>query len=355
MTINQKRVFAFSIIPQYIIVKWLANYPEFIESYYTGHLYQWISQLLHFTFGFVPFSFGDVLYTIAGVYLVRWIYLNRKKMIHSTMDWVLDVLIFISLLYFTFHLFWGLNYYRMPLHDTLQIEHTYSTKSLENLTKRLIKKANNIHNTISVSDTSKIVVPYSKSTLLTISEDEFKNLKKINNQFTLTYPSVKLSLFSLPLTYMGFSGYLNPFTNEAQIDHLIPLHKYPTTIFHEKAHQLGYAAENEANFIGSLAAINSDDIYFKYSGYLFALRHCLNEMFKRDKDVYQALLKKINLGILKNFQESHNFWKSYQNILEPLFKASYNSYLKVNNQEKGIESYSYAVALFVNYFDKKSL
>ena len=295
MTINQKRVFAFSIIPQYIIVKWLANYPEFIESYYTGHLYQWISQLLHFTFGFVPFSFGDVLYTIAGVYLVRWIYLNRKKMIHSTMDWVLDVLIFISLLYFTFHLFWGLNYYRMPLHDTLQIEHTYSTKSLENLTKRLIKKANNIHNTISVSDTSKIVVPYSKSTLLTISEDEFKNLKKINNQFTLTYPSVKLSLFSLPLTYMGFSGYLNPFTNEAQIDHLIPLHKYPTTIFHEKAHQLGYAAENEANFIGSLAAINSDDIYFKYSGYLFALRHCLNEMFKRDKDVYQALLKKINL------------------------------------------------------------
>ena len=83
MTINQKRVFAFSIIPQYIIVKWLANYPEFIESYYTGHLYQWISQLLHFTFGFVPFSFGDVLYTIAGVYLVRWIYLNRKKTFHS--------------------------------------------------------------------------------------------------------------------------------------------------------------------------------------------------------------------------------------------------------------------------------
>jgi hypothetical protein len=355
MTIIQKRIFAFSIIPQYVIVKWLANYPELIETYYTGYIYQWISKLLHFIFGFVPFSFGDAFYTLAGIYLGRWIYLNRKKMIYGTMDWLQDVLIFISMLYFTFHLFWGMNYYRTPLHDTLKIENSYSTKSLKNLTNRLITKTNDLHSTISVSDTLKIVVPYSKSKLLTISEREFKNLKQINNQFTLAHPSVKLSLFSLPLTYMGFSGYLNPFTNEAQIDHLIPLYKYPTTIFHEKAHQLGYAAENEANFIGSLAAINSDDVYFKYSGYLFALRNCLNEIFKRDKDAYQVLLKKINKGILKNFQESHDFWKSYQNILEPLFKATYNSYLKVNNQEKGIESYSYAVALFVNYFDKKSL
>ena len=51
---------------------------------------------------------------------------------------------------------------------------------------------------------------------------------------------------------MGFSGYLNPFTNEAQVDILIPKYQLPTTASHEVAHQLGYAAENEANFIGIL-------------------------------------------------------------------------------------------------------
>jgi len=46
---------------------------------------------------------------------------------------------------------------------------------------------------------------------------------------------------------------------------------------------------------------------------------------------------------------------SYQNPLEPLFKKGFDTFLKANNQAKGIESYSYAVALFVNYFEDKTL
>ena len=120
------------------------------------------------------------------------------------------------------------------------------------------------------------------------------------------------------------------------------------------AHQLGYAAENEANFIGCLAAINNEDIYFKYSGNIFALRHCLNEIYKRDIKIYESIIEDVNKGILKNYQESYDFWMSYQNPLEPIFKSTFNSFLKANNQDKGIESYSYAVALFVNYFKDTS-
>ena len=65
--------------------------------------------------------------------------------------------------------------------------------------------------------------------------------------------------------------------------------------------------------------------------------------------------KTINKGILKNYEEAREFWDSYQNPLEPLFKVSYNSFLKANNQSKGMESYNYVVALLVNYFEKKSL
>ncbi|HLV63061.1 DUF3810 family protein, partial [Galbibacter sp.] len=34
---------------------------------------------------------------------------------------------------------------------------------------------------------------------------------------------------------------------------------------------------------------------------------------------------------------------------EPYFKKTFNSFLKANNQKKGIKSYSYVVALLVNY------
>jgi hypothetical protein len=178
----------------------------------------------------------------------------------------------------------------------------------------------------------------------------YTNLKKTFPDLEYHPKSVKKSLFSYPLTYMGFSGYLNPLTNEAQVDALIPVYLFPTTSSHEIAHQLGYAAENEANFIGCLAAINHD---FNYSGYTFALRFCLNEIAKRDEALFDELYQTVNKGVLNNYKEARDFWDSYENPLEPLFKSTYSSYLKANKQAKGMESYSYVVALLVNYFEKE--
>lgn len=350
---KKKTIIALSIIPQYLIVKLLSNYPEFIETYYSNGLYLFTSKALRYAFGWLPFSVGDIFYTIASIYIIRWLFINRKRISNDTKDWFIDVFSAVSLVYFAFHLFWGMNYYRLPLHKAVQLENKYTTEELIIVTKKLIEASNTIHINISQNDTLKIEMPYNKKELLSKVVNGYNELEQKFPHLKYKPSSVKLSIYSLPLTYMGFSGYLNPFTNEAQIDGMIPLYKYPTTACHEVAHQIGYAAENETNFIGCLAAINNEDIYFKYSGYIFALRHCLNEIYRRDVGCYEDLVESVNKGILKNYQESYNFWVSYQNPLEPIFKSTFNSFLKANNQEKGIESYSYAVALFVNYFENE--
>ena len=350
---KKKTIIALSIIPQYLIVKLLSNYPEFIETYYSNGLYQFTSKALRYAFGWLPFSVGDIFYTIASIYIIRWLFINRKRISNDTKDWFIDVFSTVSLVYFAFYLFWGMNYYRLPLHKAVQLENKYTTEELIIVTKKLIEVSNTIHINISQNDTLKIEMPYTKNELLSKVVNGYNTLEQKFPHLKYNPSSVKLSIYSLPLTYMGYSGYLNPFTNEAQIDGMIPLYKYPTTACHEVAHQIGYAAENETNFIGCLAAINNEDIYFKYSGYIFALRHCLNEIYRRDVGCYEDLLESVNKGILKNYQESYNFWVSYQNPLQPIFKSTFNSFLKANNQEKGIESYSYAVALFVNYFENE--
>jgi len=351
---KKKIIIALSIIPQYLIVKLLSGYPEFVETYYSHGLYPITSKILRFMFGWLPFSIGDILYTLAGIYILRWIIINRKRITKDSKAWLIDVFSAVSILYFAFHFFWGLNYYRLPVHKALDINNRYTTEELIEVTKFLIQKSNKIHQSISNNDTLKIEMPYSKNELLDKSANGYSQLAAIFPNLEHTTQSTKLSLYSLPLTYMGFSGYLNPFTNEAQIDGLIPLYQYPTTACHEQAHQLGYAAENETNFIGCLAAIYNDDLYFKYSGYTFALRHCINEVYNRDKETHKALVLTINKGILLNYKESHTFWSSYENPLEPVFKLLYGNFLKANNQDKGIESYSYAVALMVNYFKSTS-
>ncbi|HKJ06483.1 MAG TPA: DUF3810 domain-containing protein, partial [Flavobacteriaceae bacterium] len=164
---------------------------------------------------------------------------------------------------------------------------------------------------------------------------------------------IKKSIFSTPLTYMGFAGYLNPFTNEAQINHLIPINNYPATVSHEIAHQAGIGPESEANFVGFLACISTDNITFKYSGYILALRYCLNELRFTNKIAYHNLLSEINLGVLKDYERSAAFWQSYQNRSEKYFKWFYDSFLKLNQQEEGIESYNKMVPLLINYYKSK--
>ena len=349
---NPKPYIAFSIVPLYFLVKLLSYFPEFVENYYSNGLYPIISKLFRYTLGWLPFSFGDLFYAFSILYMVRWFIKNRKRITKDTKSWLIDVFAAISIIYFAFHLFWGMNYHRLPLHKNLNLESQYTTEQLIHVTKQLITKSNAAHFEVSINDSAKVEMPYTKSEILKLVPSGYAVLEEDFPHLAYEPKSIKKSLFSIPLTYMGFSGYLNPLTNEAQVDGLIPAFKFPTTASHEVAHQLGYAAENEANFIGFLAATQHEDLYFQYSGYTFGLRHCLIEIYRRDPAIYEELLQSINPGILKNYQEVQDFWNSYQNPLEPLFKFSYNTFLKANNQKDGMESYSYVVALIVNYSER---
>ncbi|MFH6769793.1 DUF3810 domain-containing protein [Gaetbulibacter aquiaggeris] len=352
---HKKAIIALSIIPQYLLIKWLSHYPEFVETYYSNGMYPYISKVFRYMLGWVPFSFGDLVYAFAIIYIIRWLIKNFKRIKTDSKNWLIDVFSAVSILYFTFHLLWGINYYRLPLYKSLGLKSDYTTEQLVDVTKKLIVISNQVHSEIIKNDTLPIAIPYSKSEILKLVPLGYNNLKKHYPHLEYHPKSIKKSLFSLPLTYMGFSGYLNPLTLESQVDALIPVYIFPTTASHEIAHQLGYAAENEANFIGCLAAINHDDIYFKYSGYTFALRFCLNEIYKRDETLFDSISETVNKGILKNFKEMRVFWEAYENPAEPLFKITYSSYLKANKQDKGMKSYSYVVALMVNYFENNSL
>jgi len=355
MRFNKKLGLVIFLVIQIILISILKDHPEFIERFYSNGLYVFLSKLMRYVFGWLPFSVGDVLYTLASIYLLRWLYINRKRIVKDTLSWILDIGATLSIAYFAFHILWAFNYYRQPLYKSLNLDAEYTTEELILFTEKLIKKSNSIHKKIAIIDSIKVEIPYSKPEIFNKVKDGYKTLAEMYPHLDYEPKSIKKSIYSVPLTYMGFSGYLNPFTNEAQVDGLIPTYKYPTTSCHEVAHQLGYAAENEANFIGSLAAIHNEDIYFQYSGYTFALRHCLAELYRRDQELYKTTLTTVNKGIFKNYQEVQTFWMSYKNPIEPFFEKTFDTFLKANNQSAGMKSYSYVVALLVNYYEDKPL
>lgn len=336
---------------QYVAIKIISNYPLFVENWYSTGIYPYIARIMRTSLGVFPFSLGDLLYTFFIISVIRWIAIRINTRFRNPRKWIIQILAVSSIIYGCFHLFWGLNYYRLPLHKTLKIKNDYNTEELYLLTQTLINRSNEVHRELVNNDSVAVPYHFSKNKLLQGSIEGFDHLSKKYPKLIYQGDNLKRSLYSIPLTYMGFNGYLNPLTSEAQVNTQIIKYKIPTTASHEIGHQLGFAKENEANFIACLATINHPDPYFRYSGLTFALRYCLNELYIRDKELADELIKTVNFGIRENYREVREFWISHQNPFEPIFQYSYSGFLKANNQEDGMKSYSYVVALLVNYFD----
>jgi Protein of unknown function (DUF3810) len=328
-------------------VKILAYLPEFVEHYYSNGLYQYISKFSRSILGWIPFSFGDILYSILIVWLIYWFYKNWS------MNWklkLISIVSFASILYFAFHLLWAFNYYRKPLSQKMNIKTDYDDAKLLKFTRKIIVKTNEIQFLITKDTAQKIINPYSQQEIFEKSLLSYRKLSTEYSFFKYIQPSVKKSLYSYPLTYMGFGGYMNPFTGEAQVNSMIPRYNFPMTTCHEMAHQMGYGSENECNFIGFLATTKNDDLYLKYAGYSNALRYCLTNWEVRNPKVMEQLLKTIHPGVLKNFEESKEFWESHQTLIDSFFEIFYDNFLKLNHQKDGLESYSKFVDLLVNYY-----
>lgn len=351
---RRTRIILAILLPlQIIALQILKNFPQFVESYYSLGLYPLLSKISRFVFGWIPFSIGDIFYPLMGILAIRWIIKNIRRIRTGPRGLLLEITATVSLVYFVFNLLWGFNYYRVPLHESLGLERDYTTEELITTTERLIAKSNDLHRKLGYADSVKIELPYSQKEIFKKSINGYKNLEKEFPNLAYSPKSLKKSGWSLGLTYMGYSGYYNPFSGEAQVNNLIKTYKFPVVACHEQAHQIGYAAENEANFIATLATLHNEDPYIQYTGYIFALRYCINEIARRDFEKYEEILETVNPGILISYKEMRDFWESYANPLEDLSKSFWDQFLKANNQSKGIMSYSYMVALVVNYFEDK--
>ncbi len=329
----------------------IKKHPLWIDVYYSQKVYPFLFSIYRFFFEKIPFSIGDLFYGIIIIFVLKQIIIifKRKKIKWGTS--IRNGFSIFSLIILIFNLNWGLNYYRTPLHKKLYYNIDYDEVQLEETFKILIKNSNILHEKLAHTDSIPIEISYSKDIIAQKIEDEFNfDLHQLKPK-----PYLKNSLWGTILSYMGYSGYINPFTLESQVNNKIPKLSYIITSAHEMSHQLGIASEKEANFIAFYSCIKHSDPYIQFSGYTFALNYFYSELYSVNPKKAKTNMKKLNTGILKNLFELSQFWFHYQNPLEPILKKGYNSYLIANGQKRGIKSYNDMVGLIIAYLEKESL
>ena len=78
---ERKQVQKYGILAIYIAI-WLIfrSFPSVTEHIYSKGIYPYIAKVLHFLLGWIPFSVGDILYTLVIIGLVITVVKHFKKL-----------------------------------------------------------------------------------------------------------------------------------------------------------------------------------------------------------------------------------------------------------------------------------
>jgi len=325
-------------------------FPSAVERYYSQGFYPFFSVILRTIFGLFPVSLGDLIYSGGIIYLIfsiaRWLYHRFVRKRKSDTGLLLQKMVVAGLwLYVIFKVFWGLNYDRPTVGESRQLGNPeYSLEELIDFNDRLIE-ALNVNRSVIPGDTLPSIT---FSQVVQISKQAYASLAESFPEIAWRAPALKKSLLAELGDWVGYTGYYNPFTGEAQIRTELPDILLPYIACHEVAHQLGYARESEASYIGWLAAQAQEDARLRYSAALDLYDQVQQELWR----IYalrgdsaglrrqlQENARRLDTSVKRDRKAIRQFFRTRTHAVTPAFNELYAQYLRMNGQKEGMRSY----------------
>ena len=261
-----------------------------------------------------------------------------------------------SFLFFLHTCIYGLNSYAGSIADDIHLSVTeYSLSELEEATVFYRDQANAL--ALQVDRNSDGTPKFSSFEELAQQAGEgFTNLV-YNRSYSIfagsTLPVKKLGWADM-YTSMGILGFTLSLTGEAAVNPQAPAVSLPFTMCHEMAHRMSIAVESDANMAAYLACIENPSIEFQYSGYYMAYRYCYNALASLTSSSAKEAAKRVSAGVNDTLYQdlaSYNaFFAAKKNETATEIANTVNdTYIKVNGDEDGVESYGRVCDLLVSW------
>ena len=243
------------------------------------------------------------------------------------------------------------------LSDYLTEDKVYSAKELGDLRDMVVNEANKLAKTMKRDEYGRIVYEGD------INAEAITSMEKLGIYFPQLsgyYSTPKPLAMSDFFSQQYMEGYYFPFSLEANYNDVMYVVNMPSTICHELAHTKGFIYEDEANMISFLACINSDDPFFRYSGYLSVLNYIDRDYKKsinNDKGLYNnrakisATVKKDNVFLMPEaWEKVEKKAVVSTQTARKVSKTITETVLVANGVEDGVASYCDVVGLMMDYY-----
>ncbi|WP_265443132.1 DUF3810 domain-containing protein [Acetivibrio straminisolvens] len=351
-----KKLFFILLVPLAYLMQFLSSkVPNLAERIYTRGVYRLIAKLLNLVSGYIPVSVAEILVVLSILFILFYIIKTVIKMVKSSSqafkilcNALVNILTAVSILYFAFMLLWGINYQRLPFsriagYDTSPA----SVDELLDVCESLLVRANELRKYVAEDDNGVMKLSTGINETLKTAYMGYETASKTYPELYHNYGRPKGVILSEVMSYLGIGGVYFPFTGEANINISMPHTSIPFTACHEMAHQIGFAREDEANFVAYIACKNHPSPDFQYSGTLSALINATNALYQYNRDEYFKLRNNYSEGLIRDLTASNSYWEKYDTPVQDFSSSVNNTYLKANMQKDGVRSYGRMVDLLI--------
>ena len=343
------------------ILSWNSN--TFSDWYIANILPLWVNTYSRFTSIFA-FSVGEkliilgIILLVAGIliFLLGFIKHQGLKLLRrrywNIISWIF-VFVFLIQTSNCFILYHASTFASKYINTANEQE--YGFEELYNLREHIVAKLNNLSTQFERDNNGEIIFD---GDLYSECIESMKQLGKKYPSLAGYYPQPKKIYFSNIMSQQYLSGIFFPFTLEANYNTNMYITNMPYTICHELAHLKGYIYEDEANFIAFMACIQSDNLFFQYSGYLNVLNYVSNDFKKNasneewnSRTLVTEEVASDNIFLTPGAWEKVNKTSPFRTeTVETISNTFLDGNLKLNGIKDGIQSYSRVVQLLIYYY-----
>lgn len=237
-------------------------------------------------------------------------------------------------------------------------EREYKVKELALLRDYVVKQCNVLAEEMERDEKGQIV--YRED----MKQGAITEMKRLGESYPLLggyYPMPKKLALSGFFSQQYIMGYYFPFSMEANYNGIMYIANVPVTICHELSHVKGFIYEDDANFIGYLACISSEDAFFRYSGYLSVLDYLNRDLYEnlgRSLETYLTYEQCSPLVESDNVFLTKETWEEVESralidteVVKQASRSFLETNLQINGIEEGIASYGNVVKRLLVYYE----
>jgi hypothetical protein len=315
------------LLPAGAILTFVASWagvfpPKLVERWYARCIFPLLSALAEKVADLVPFAWLDVAIPLGIVCAVLLIPRRRWKLLANL----------IAALYLLFFWSWGLNYHRAPLASKLQFDSGRTQPgAIEQFAIQAATQINRLYQ-------DRRNLPYDETRIRDEAVRRVEHVVQIiDGSDWQAAHRIKVSRLGDPwFNAAGIDGIFNPIAHEPIISNSVLNIERPFVIAHELAHVRGYPDEGDANVIAAFATLMSDDPTFQYSGWLSLW------LYLRSPKIDDLLDPGPRADLERIFDRARRQQIGWINDLQ---RFVLDWFLKANNVQQGVRSYSRVVVL----------